>query len=263
MKPSSNSALYRGTLSHIRLKPFRHQFSYRIDSFLFDIDELSKLAQRCRLFSLNKFNLFSFHYRDFGIHKSATPQTPRDYLESTLKERGIEEPLHRATLLCYPRICGYTFNPLAVYYCYNRAEKIFAILCEVTNTFGQRHSYLLDIPDSNEQPVYARSCPKLFYVSPFIGMDAHYHFRLRRPGDTIALAIRETERNEPVLHAVFQGHRRAINDRELLVSFLRLPFMTLQVMAGIHWQALKLFIKGLRISPRPTEPAAKITRIKI
>ena len=251
------SALYRGEVLHHRFRPVRHRFRYRIDSFLFDLNELDQVAARCRLFSLNRFNLFSFYYADFG---AGNGQAPKDYLQKTLRENGIEEPLQRAELLCYPRILGYTFNPLSVYYCYNASDDLFTVVYEVSNTFGQRHSYLIPVSSPHQHEIIRQRCDKAFYVSPFIPMEATYHFRLRKPGRRLTVAIRETEADKALLHAVFRGTRQALNDRSLLVSFLRLPFMTASVMLSIHWQALRLYIKGVRILPRPTEPKHPVSR---
>ena len=253
------SAIYRGEVLHHRFRPVQHRFVYRVDSFLFDLDELSAAASRCRLFSLNRFNLFSFYFRDFGLGSS---QSPKDYLQALLAEHGVT-PAARAELLCYPRILGYTFNPLSVYYCYDSSDQLYAVVYEVSNTFGQRHSYL--IPAAKERgshsEVLRQQCDKCFYVSPFIPMDARYHFRLRRPAERLAVAIRETDKDGALLHAVFRGERRPLCDRELLASFCRLPLMTVKVMLAIHWQALKLYIKGMRILPRPAEPDQPVTRI--
>ena len=256
---SLRSALYRGEVLHRRFRPVHHRFVYRVDSFLFDLDELSAVASRCRLFSLNRFNLFSFYFRDFGL---GSGQSPNDYLQALLAEHGVAAAA-RAELLCYPRILGYTFNPLSVYYCYDASDELYAVLYEVSNTFGQRHSYLIpaDKERSSRSSVLRQQCDKGFYVSPFIPMQARYHFRLRRPDERLAVAIRETDQDGALLHAVFRGERRALSDRALLASFCRLPFMTVKVMLAIHWQALKLYIKGMRILPRPAEPDQPVTRI--
>ena len=259
MTASLHSAIYDGEVMHHRFRPRKHRFVYRIASFLFDVDELPLLAQRCRLFSLNRFNLYSFYQRDIG---DGSGESPRHYLEKTLGEHGIDETLSRASLLCYPRILGYTFNPLSVYFCYNADDELFTVLYEVSNTFGQRHSYLMPIaPADRAKTIIRQQCDKNFYVSPFIAMAARYHFRINRPGDSLCLAIRETEDDKALLHAVFRGDRQALNDRQLLRHFCRMPLMTIKVMLAIHWQAAKLFLKGIKLVPRPAEPARAISRI--
>lgn len=259
MKPQLSSAIYQGEVRHQRLAPLRHRFAYRISSFLFDLDELEETALRCRWFSLNRFNLFSFYFRDLG---NGSGETPRDYLERSLHEQGINESLRRASLLCYPRILGYAFNPLSVYYCYNEHNELFAVLHEVSNTFKQRHSYLLPVPQGDRHKVTVQQqCDKTFYVSPFNGMAMRYYFRVYQPSDKIGLSIRVKQDGKDLMHAVFQGQRRVFNDRELLRNFCALPFMTLKVLGGIHWEALKLFCRGLKIVHRPAEPSSSISRI--
>lgn len=247
------SAIYAGQVMHHRLRPKHHRFVYRVSSFLFDLDELELLARRCRWFSLNRFNLFSFCFRDIG---AGLDQPPRDYLQELLYAQGIRTPLQRASLLCYPRILGYAFNPLAVYFCYDNADAVFAIVYEVSNTFGERHSYLIPLaePRSDERPIHQHS-DKQFYVSPFMSMEQRYHFRVNPPGEQVTIVIRQFEKEQAMLTAMFQGKRRPFTDAQLLKTFFALPFMTLKITAAIHWEALKLFIKGLR--PYPRKPAGK------
>lgn len=254
----SHSAIYRGEVMHHRFRPTRHRFIYKVDSFLFNLDSLQEEASQLRWFSVDRFNLFSFYHRDFG---NSDGTTGRQYIEGVLTEQGCDQHPARIELLCYPRILGYTFNPLSVYYCYSSSDDLFAVLYEVSNTFGQRHSYFLPVKTEQQQADYLRqACDKVFYVSPFIPMEARYHFRLRRPDEQLLLAIRETENQQALLHAVFRGERQPLSDRSLLGSFCRLPMMTLRIVLAIHWQAAKLFIKGLRILPRPDEPERRISR---
>lgn len=259
-QPKSHSAIYRGEVMHHRFRPRRHRFRYPVHSFLFDVDCLSDLDRRLRLFSLDRFNLFSFYRRDFGAGEN---ESPRAYLTRTLQDHGIQTPIERAALLCYPRILGFTFNPLSVYYCYDSEDGLFAVLYEVSNTFGERHSYLIDVPArERHNNVVRQSCDKDFYVSPFIPMAMRYHFRLQRPGNQLAVAIRETDHEGGLLHAVFTGQRRPLNDAQLARCFLRLPFMTVRIVAAIHWQALKLFLKGVKLVPKNHEPDSAISRIR-
>ena len=247
------SAIYAGQVMHHRLRPKQHRFVYKVSSFLFDLDELEVMTERCRWFSLNRFNLFSFFYRDVGAGRD---QHPRDYLQQLLASQGIRTPLQRASLLCYPRILGYAFNPLAVYFCYDSAGAIFAIVYEVSNTFGERHSYLMPLaePRSDNKAIHQYS-DKQFYVSPFMSLDQRYHFRVNPPGERMTLAIRQFEQEQPMLTAMFQGEYRPFTDRQLLKTFFALPLMTLKVTAAIHWEALKLVIKGVRLHTRT--PAGK------
>jgi DUF1365 family protein len=259
MSDNLKTAIYQGEVRHQRLAPLSNRFAYRISSFLFDLDELNKAQRQCRWFSVNRFNLFSFYFKDLG---NGSGEHPRDYLARCLQEQGINETLTSASVLCYPRILGYAFNPLSVYYCYNQQNELFAVLHEVSNTFKQRHSYLFSVPNiDRHKPAIQQQCNKHFYVSPFNDMAMTYHFRLLLPSEKLGLSIRVKQDGQDLLHASFQGRRHPLNDRELLQSFCSLPLMTLKVLGGIHWQALKLFSRGLKIVPRPTEPSSPITRI--
>ena len=251
------SAIYAGQVMHRRLHPRRHRFVYRIRSFLFDVDELDGLAKSCSWFSLNRFNLFSFYYRDIGAGRD---ESPRRYLEDLLQSQGLHKPLARASLLCYPRILGYAFNPLSVYFCHDRDDALFALVYEVNNTFGERHSYLIPVDAAQQHaPVIHQHSDKQFYVSPFMSMDQRYHFRVCPPGSQVAVGIRQSEAGTPMLTALFRGERRVFSDGELLKTFFALPLMTVKVTAAIHWEALKLWLKGLRLQARPRAPRLGIS----
>jgi DUF1365 family protein len=259
MTTGDHTAIYSGEVLHHRFYPRRHRFIYRMSSFLFDLDKMSETAQRCKLFSVNTFNVFSFYYRDFG---DGSGEAPRQYLERALQNHGVNDTLGSASLLCYPRILGFTFNPLSVYYCYSEDRQLFAILYEVSNTFKERHSYLIPVSESEQRKgIVRQQCDKNFYVSPFIPMAVRYHFRMHLPGEHIGVAIRETEQDKALLHAVFRGGRRSFSDKELVNNFFSLPLMTIKAVVGIHWEAMKLFIKGVKLVPRPTEPNTSISRI--
>lgn len=248
-------SLYDGDVVHHRLHPREHRFVYRVCAFLLDIDTLAETARRCRWFSLNRFNLFSFHHRDFGDGGA-----PRDHLERVLRRHGVEQSPASAALLCYPRVLGYSFNPLAVYYCYDAHERLFAVLYEVNNTFGQRHSYLIRVDEPAGAGAFvSQDCDKRFYVSPFMSMDQRYRFRLQVPADSAAVSICQTEGSRKIMRASFRGRRRAFDDRQLLRTFFRLPWMTVKVIAAIHWQALRLWLKGVPLVPRPQPPARSVT----
>lgn len=241
------SALYAGWVWHQRLRPVQHRFHYRIDSFLFDLDELDALNSGLYLFSVNRFNLFSLFWRDLGDGKH---RHPRAYLEQLLQREGFTAPLHRAALLCYPRILGYTFNPLSIYYCYDSQDQPFALVYEVSNTFGERHSYVMKACSPSSHDAMTHSADKAFYVSPFMGMDQRYHFTVKPPAEKLTVIIRQDEAGAQIFSAGFHGSRKPISDANLIRSFLALPLMTVKVTAAIHWQALKLWRKGLKIQPR-------------
>ena len=154
-------------------------------------------------------------------------------------------------LLCYPRLLGYTFNPLSVYFCYRADGELALLIYEVRNTFGDIHPYVLPVLSGEISDAGVRQQQdKLFYVSPFIEMAMRYHFRVLPPGERVQLRILETDREGPLLAATFNGRRRALNTRELLRAFFALPLVTMKIMAAIHWEALRLWLKGARLVPR-------------
>lgn len=253
----NRSCLYAGQVMHHRMKPSRHRFIYRVTSMLLDLDELNQLHDRLRLFSRNRFNLFSFHDRDHG---DGSERALSDQVRTILHQHGLDLGKGRIELLCYPRLLGYVFNPLSVFYCYDEQDRLRAILYEVSNTFNQKHNYLIPV-DQEPGPTIRQSCDKAFYVSPFISMATQYHFRMQPPHDRIAVCIRQTDEAGPVLHATFTGQRKPLSDGSLLSTFLKYPLMTLKVIAGIHWEAFRIWRKKVPLQPRPSPPATRTTLV--
>jgi DUF1365 family protein len=254
------SALYAGRVMHQRLRPAKHRLSYRVFSLLLDIDELPALARRLRLFSLNRFNLFSLHERDYGAGDGLGL---RPYVERQLVAAGLRAG-GAIRLLSMPRILGYAFNPLSVYYCdHPDGSGLQAILYEVNNTFGQRHSYLIAVDAAGRDGRdIAQRCDKQFHVSPFLGLDLRYDFRMQapdaaRPG--LAIGITVADDTGPVLVARFDAKRRALGDAALAAVFFSHPLLTLKVVGAIHWEALRLWIKGARFHACPAAPAQSVT----
>jgi len=250
------SALYAGKVMHQRLKPRRHRLSYRMFFLLLDLDEIEVLGNRLRLFSHNRLNLFGFFDRDHG---NGSSDSLKAYVESQLGMAGIETggPIR---LLSMPRMLGYAFNPLSIYFCHNRQGDLTAILYEVNNTFGQRHSYLIPMGDANEGTVTQR-CDKRLYVSPFMAMGMDYRFRIGLPGDCVAVHITGSDAEGPLIVASFSGKRRTLSDAALVRAFLSYPLLTLKVIAGIHWEALLLWAKGIRLHERPATPHRPVTHV--
>ena len=242
------AALYVGKVMHARLKPMGHRFSYRVISLLIDLDRLAEADRQSPLFGVNRAALYSFREADHGA-RDGSPL--RAYAQHCAVERGIDLTGGRVLLLCYPRLLGYTFNPLSVYFCYRTDGELALLIYEVRNTFGDSHPYVRPVLSGEISDAGVRQQQdKLFYVSPFIEMAMRYHFRVLPPGERVQLRILETDREGPLLAATFNGSRRALNTKELLRAFLGLPLVTMKIMAAIHWEALRLWLKGARLVPR-------------
>jgi uncharacterized protein len=244
---TSRSALYVGTVIHRRLRPRVHRLRYRAFWMLLDLDELDQLPQRLRLFALNRLNAFSFYNADHGDGSSVCL---REQIAAHLQVAGIENDGGRIRLLCMPRIFGYGFNPLSIYFCYRKDGLLTAIIYEVHNTFRQRHSYLIPV-EPTAGSVIVQECQKDFYVSPFMDMDLKYDFRLSRPGKNVSLAIDVRDGAERVLTAALIGKRATLTDRTLVRVLITHPALTLKVIAAIHWHALRMLLKGFTLRPRP------------
>lgn len=247
------AALYSGRVVHVRTRPVRHRLRYRMFNLLLDLDELPLLARRLRLFGHNRRGLFSFHDADHGDGSGAL----REWIDTVLRKAGFDPAGGRVLVLCMPRVLGMVFNPLTVYFRYGRDDVLQAMLYEVNNTFGQRHSYLIPVDPSAD--VIRQRCDKRFYVSPFMDMALTYRFRVTPPGETLGLHVEAADESGPLLFASFTGRRHPVTDAQLLRAFLAHPLLALRVLAGIHWEALKLWRKGLRPRPRPIPPTEPVT----
>jgi len=251
--PDAAAALYFGDVMHARLKPMGHRFSYRVMSLLIDLDRLDEADSLSPLFAVNRAGLYSFHEADHGERDGSNL---RAYVQRCAASRGIDLSGGRVTLLCYPRLFGYTFNPLSVYFCHDADGTLALMIYEVRNTFGDIQSYVLPVkPGEISRAGLRQEQDKLFYVSPFIEMAMRYRFRISPPGDDVRLRILETDRDGPLLAATFTGRRHALTSAALLRSFAALPLLTFKIIAAIHWQALRLWLKGARLVPRSRAPS--------
>jgi uncharacterized protein len=248
------AALYFGDVMHARLKPMGHRFSYRVMSLLIDLDRLDAADRQSRLFGVNRKALYSFNEADHGM-RDGSPL--RAYVQRCAASEGIDLTGGRVLLLCYPRLFGYTFNPLSAYFGYRADGELAIVIYEVRNTFGDIHAYVLPVkPGELSDAGLRQAQDKLFYVSPFIKMAMRYHFRVSPPGHTVKLRILETDREGPLLAATFNGRRRALTTKALLRSLFSLPLVTFKIVAAIHWEALRLWLKGARLLPRPNAAPA-------
>jgi hypothetical protein len=248
------ASLYSGTVMHARMKPKAHRFSYRVFNLFIDIDRLDEAARLSPLFSIGRFNLLGFNPLD---HVAQPTLSLRQHVDDLLKPVGLGERPGRVMLLCYPRILGFVFNPISVYFCHAPDGTLEAVIYEVRNTFRERHTYVAPVLAGEISAAGLRQeRDKRFYVSPFLPMPLRYRFRLRVPAESCALRILETDAEGPILAATFSGVRQALTSLNILKLCSRYPLMTLKVVAGINWEALKLWRKGLTIQTRPPPPPA-------
>lgn len=224
---------------------------------LLDLDEIDRLAEASHLFSRNRFNLLAFHDRDHG-DGSDTPL--RQQVERHLRAGGLDAAASSIRLLTMPRVLGYVFNPISVYFCHRSDGTLGAILYEVSNTFGERHGYLIPVSGGAGGRV-RQTCRKELYVSPFLAMEMRYDFSVALPDERTTVAIAEHDRAGLLLTASFAGDRRPFGDRQLLRVFLTVPLLTLKVTGGIHWEALRLWIKGVPLTERPPAPERAVTLV--
>jgi DUF1365 family protein len=252
--PADAASLYPGQVMHARMKPKVHRFTYGVFCLLIDLGRLDEADRQSRLFRVNRAGLLAFRESDHG---PADGSSLLVHVAGLLAPSGVNLAGGRVLLLCYPRLLGFVFNPIAVYFAYDAGGALRGIVYEVRNTFGEMHTYVAPIAEGELSEAGVRQeRDKLFYVSPFMDMPMRYRFRLRPPGESVAVRILETDAEGPILAATFHGERRQLTSAEVVKACVRWPFMTLKVVAGIHWEALKLWLKGVRLHTRPPPPEA-------
>lgn len=248
----SASALYNGVVVHKRVRPVQHALRYHVFSLLIDCDELPDLDRRLRLFSYNRFNVCSLHDSNHG---DGTPIAV--YLRGIADQSGVAG-IERFLMLCYPRVLGYGFNPVTVYFGLNASGTPALIVYEVNNTFGERQTYVVPVRPGGGAETLHQSCGKTFYVSPFNSVDGRYSFHVTPLEDEITIGIALHTEEGPLLKAFFRGERTALTDATLAAALARTGWLSVKVMAAIHYEALKLWFKGLRLVERPRRPRSAI-----
>jgi len=237
----TTSALYVGDVFHRRKRPREHRLRYRVFTLLLNLDELPSFASRFWLFSHNRWNLLGFHDKDFG----ESEQEPlRAYIERLLTENGFNETANTIMLSCYPRVLGYVFNPLSLFYCFDKEGEVFAVIHEVHNTFGERHAYVLPVPTDSDDWIHQQA-DKALFVSPFAHMDMSYEFRLNVPDEKQVIVIKASDEEGVLITASYSATRKPLTSSTLMREFLALPLMSFKVIFGIHWEALRLWIKRI------------------
>jgi len=235
------SCIYTGLVTHERFKPEKHFFSYKTFSLLIDLSEIKDIEKKIKFFSYNKFNILSFHSVDHGNRDGSSLIK---WVKNTLKKSKIKFDVGKIKLLCYPRFFGYVFNPLSIFYCYDKNFRLRAVLYEVKNTFNEQHTYIFRCPTSSN--LITHKCNKKFYVSPFIEMKTYYNFRLLKPGKKINVLIKQNDIKGLLLIARQVGKRLDLTSKNLFFQFLKHPLMSLKVISAIHFEAFRLWFKGIK-----------------
>ena len=257
---SLENGIYIGHVYHKRHAPFEHEFRYKVFTLLLDIDTLEHTSKSLKFFSYNRWNIFSLFNKDHGARDGSHM---RPWIERAAKDKNIDITGGKIFMLAFPRLWGFVFNPISLYYCYDKAGALACILYQVKNTFGEQHGYLLGV-QKDDSGAIKQSCEKIFHVSPFIEMDCVYNFIVREPNETLDFTIDQRnidthgERHK-MLTATWNGKRYDLTDRNIIRTMLMHPFMTFKVVIGIHWEAFWLWIKGAKYIKRPPPPKSDVS----
>ena len=249
-----NSYIYTGTVIHKRFKPKVHSFNYSVFSLLIDLSEIDLMNNNLRIFSYNKFNIVSFYSKDHGPRDGSSL---RNWVIENLQKNNIETEGIQIKLLCYPRIFGYVFNPLSVFYIYNKNSELISILYEVKNTFGEQHTYIFKT--KKNENLIQHICKKKFHVSPFIKMDCIYFFRLLKPGNRVSVIIDLQDQEGKILFASQDGEKSELNNKNLIRSYIKHPLMSFKIIVAIHFEAFKLWSKGIKFIKKKIKIKNNIT----
>ena len=247
-----------GCVRHQRLRPCGNAFEYGSYFLRLPVRELPDALAGTRLIGYNRWNLFAFHDRDHGGRDGGDLA---EWIDALLRANGVDDATGPVWLHAFPRVLGYVFNPVSFWFCHREDGTLRAILCEVNNTFGESHCYLLDHADGRAlrfgEELEAR---KVFHVSPFCRIEGRYRFRFMVTAQRSVMRIDYDDLHGPLLKTSLSGTHVPLSDARLLWAFLRFPLFTLGVIARIHWQAARLWIKRVPFIPKPDSPAAEANR---
>ena len=248
---SMNSSIYFGRVRHRRMAPVEHAFSYRMFMLYLDLAELPRLFERRWFWSVSRPALARFRREDhFGDPAVPLEQSVRDLVDRETGQRP-EGPIR---LLTHLRYFGYVFNPVSFYYCFDADDaRVETIVAEVTNTpWGERHCYVLPQRMNAGRDGHGRYSPeKVMHVSPFMEMDVAYDWRFNAPGEMLTVHMENAREGRKIFDATLVLEREEITARSLARALAGYPLMTLRVMVAIHWQALKLWLKGTPVHDHP------------
>lgn len=246
-----------GRVMHARSAVAEHRFVYPIAFLRVPLSQLQSGRRWCGVFGINRAALFSLHERDHGA-RDGSPLLP--WLKTLLAEQGVVFELGEVVLQSFPRLFGYVFNPVSFWFCHDTEGQLRAVLCEVNNTFGETHNYLVRHADLH--PIVSGEvleAQKVFHVSPFFPVTGNYRFRFLAQSGQAGVNIEYREQGKLALLAHVGGRAQALSALRLLGALLRFPFMTLGVMVRIHWHALQLWRKGAVFHRKPSPPLERTT----
>ncbi len=241
-----NSSIFHAVVTHSRAFPIVNRFRYKVGTFLLDVEELPTLGEKIRFFGYNRFSLFSFLDKDhlrFGEGDFYTQ------IKSFLIASGIKEEIGKIYLLTNLRVLGYVFNPVSFYFCFSSSGNHVCSIAEVGNTFGEIKPYVglvkEGVKGTISDPETHLRVKKNFYVSPFIPLDSEFEFRLNFPKSHLAIGVDSWEDGKRVLTTAYLGEKKIFSSKNLFILFCRYPFITVQIIVLIHWQAMKLWMKKI------------------
>ena len=243
---------------HRRLQPKRHEFVYRIFLFLLDLDEIPSLTRAIPLFSAEEPNLYSLRNEDyFQFHSRGL----RENLETFLQTQNIPTRPARIRLLTLPRMLGYTFNPISIFFCFDAENRPLTSVVQVGNTFGELKPYLVPLDESGHS--FHIRVPKNYYVSPFSPLDLAFDFRFDPPGNRLHIAIDDYRGEEKILLSTLTGKRTELNTSNLARLTLAFPLVTLKIIFLIHWEALRLWFKGIPFHTKEANPSKQTGSFRV
>lgn len=250
------NALLIANVMHARQRPRKHMFNYTVYYLCFMLSDMRAIANK--ILSINRFNLFSFQEKDHGVRDGSSNEA---WIRAVLAEWKVPEADGEITVVTLPRIFGHVFNPVSFWYCMDKEGRLRAVLSEVTNTFGDHHNYISFHDD--RRPIGSDdwlTAQKVFHVSPFMDITGHYQFRFICNDRKIGAWVNHYDDEGLMLATSVTGKRVPLTTKSLLWCFFRYPMITLKVIGLIHFQALRLWTKGIKYRPRPLPPTTEVSR---